>query len=147
MLGVAVVKIVLVTGSRSWPDVASVAEVLRGADVLLIGDCPTGADAIALEHGHAAGCMVLVFSASSKTAARVSGIYPGVAVVEVSEWERDRKLAGPLRNKAMAKRASQYAQDGIVPECHAFPTDDSVGTWDCVRALKELGLEATVHEP
>lgn len=42
-------KVAVVTGSRTWQNRAAIAYCLEGAELLIVGDCPTGADAIALE--------------------------------------------------------------------------------------------------
>lgn len=119
---------VLVTGSRDWSDHNAIHEALLDhltlQDTLVVGDCPTGADAIAL-------------SEAKRTAANFE--------VHEAKWDehtdacpdwckvRSRcRIAGPRRNQEMV--------DSGVDICLAFPLGESRGTKDCMRRAKKAGV-------
>jgi len=52
-----------------------------------------------------------------------------------ADWGRYRKLAGPIRNEAMAMVGEQLI---------AIPDEESHGTWDMVRKAKKRGLPVFV---
>ncbi|MET0410393.1 MAG: SLOG family protein [Polyangiaceae bacterium] len=119
-------RIVVVTGSRNWADRAAIERVLAGADALIVGDCPTGADAIALE------------------VARAWDIIPHV---HRADWERFPKAAGPMRNENIARDAASERAHHMFVECHAFPLGESRGTRNCIDELRRQGFEVVIHEP
>ena len=116
----------LVTGSRTWADVEllcaalrqhlieQVHEVLDRRIVLVVGDCPTGADAIATDWAHQLGIPVEMHGAF---------------------WRDYGRGAGPRRNQAMV--------DSGVDWCIAFVAGDSRGTRDCIRRAKAAGVTVT----
>ena len=116
---------VLITGSRNWTDKHAILEVISEsasfafaikATLLVIhGDCPTGADAIA-----EAICVE-----SGAYSARIA-----------ARWSAG-KVAGPLRNRIMVALKPDSA--------HAFMMPESRGTVDCVEALRLAGIEPTIH--
>jgi len=138
-------KVVCVTGSRSWAAVEYIHEVLRGADVLLVGDCPTGADAIALEYALANDVMAVVFAASKDRAAQIAREHPSVVVHLAADWKAQGKRAGPMRNQALADRAALERDAGMPIAVHAFPLPSSVGTLDAIKRFEAHGMFVSVH--
>jgi hypothetical protein len=117
--------LIVITGSRVWDDRAAIEAVMRGADGLLVGDCPTGADAIALQ------------------IAREWDIIPFVVR---ANWDKLGRSAGPVRNRELARAAlNGRDRDEMDVSCHAFPLGESKGTRDCIRALREVGLTVFVY--
>lgn len=115
---------VLVTGSRTWDDVTTIAQVLDGlhaqhGDRLIIvhGACPDGADDLA----------DLWCTASNVPAER----HP-------ADWARHGKSAGHRRNHAMV--------DTRPDEVVAFMRDASPGTSGCVASARLAGLAVRIHE-
>lgn len=117
-------KTVVVTGSRSWPNRTAIASALEGAELLIVGDCPTGADAIALE---------------------IAKEWDVITVVLVADWKQYGKRAGMIRNGAIVARAVLERASGMDVHCHAFPLPGSRGTPDCIRQLEAQGFVVTVH--
>lgn len=115
-------KVALVTGSRDWTDGKAIRSVLNafGPDLLIHGDCPTGADQIADEWGRATGTFTMRFPAER------SG----------SQWP----AAGPVRNGDMVKVAATLAKYGNEVGVFAFPLPGSKGTPDCVGKAKRATL-------
>lgn len=122
---------VIVTGSRNHPDRAFVWAALdaklagAGSLFLLIGDCPTGADAHALawakqRHGEGKRVGWKEFPA---------------------DWTRFGRAAGPIRNQAMIDAGADL--------CLAFPWPGArnAGTWDCARRAKAAGIRVEVCRP
>lgn len=56
------------------------------------------------------------------------------------------KLAGPVRNAAIAGAVRAMLQAGLEGRGVAFPGAESKGTWDCVKRLREAGLEVEIRE-
>jgi SLOG family YspA-like protein len=114
---------ILVTGSRDWTDVKTIAAVLffeveaHPDSQLVVGDA-TGADALARDWW-----------------VRVRGAEPEV---HYADWKRLGKAAGPARNQVMV--------DSSVDVCHAFPLPNSRGTFDCMRRAAYAGAPVYVHE-
>lgn len=118
-------KRILVTGSRDWDDVQTIKEVLAWTiagqwddTVIVHGDCPTGADAIAE-------------SLALKWAIPVER-HP-------ADWHRYGKSAGPRRNQQMADIGADL--------CLAFPMKGSKGTFDMIRKAKAAGIETRIYLP
>ena len=81
--------IVLITGSRSWADEATIRAVLRGLPAnttILHGGCHCGSDAIADRLARQLGFAVEVMPA---------------------DWQKHGRAAGPIRNAAMAERCTR----------------------------------------
>jgi hypothetical protein len=141
-------RTVVITGSRHWSDPEPIKVALQGADRLIVGDCPpdrgtqASADAIALSVALRWDIIPVVLAASPDRAAFLRK--RGVHVELVSDWTRDGRRAGPLRNSAIATAAREALAMGEV-RCHAFPWSGSVGTVDCIRQLRAAGLAVEVH--
>lgn len=54
-----------------------------------------------------------------------------------ANWNKYGKKAGPIRNQQMLDEGKP---DLVV----AFPTEDSVGTWDMVKRATEAGIEVQI---
>jgi hypothetical protein len=112
------VKVVLVTGSRDWPDSDKVWSALQehlGGEFIAIlrhGACPTGADAMADAWGDT---------------------QPGIAIDRMpANWGLLGKKAGPDRNSRMVRLGADV--------CLAFPLLGSRGTIDTMRKAAEAGI-------
>lgn len=117
-------KVVVLTGSRDWSDRAAIEHVLLGAELLIVGDCPTGADAIALE---------------------LATAWDIIPVVLRADWDtHGRPKAAYLRNQAIADRAALERASGMDVCCYAFPLAGSRGTYDCKRRLEAHGFVVTM---
>jgi hypothetical protein len=141
---------VLVTGSRSWTDDQAVADALldawhditqtigTGARMIVVhGDCPTGADAIAKQW--------------ARSNDRIQEPHP-------ADWAApcpDNCLPKPHR-KTSAKhgeycplaghRRNQFMVDLGADLVLAFHRDNSRGTDDCIRRAKKAGIPVRILE-
>jgi hypothetical protein len=113
-------KIAVVTGTRRDTMAGAITRALDAwePDVVLVGDA-TGVDAEAREWTRVCGAQLVVFSAN---------------------WRVHGKAAGPKRNAALADAAEAYARGPYVVQAFAVPDGSSIGTHDCVRALKARGV-------
>ena len=117
----------LFTGSREWDDVIAIHSALmqlaeRNVPVtIIVGDCPTGADAIAWQ-------LVTDGAVPRVTASR-----------HLASWDRRGKRAGPERNQRMVDTLSALR---ATHDCYvwAFLKGDSRGTRDCIRRAKAAGF-------
>lgn len=124
--------IVIVTGSRDWTDSITVhVEILRkNPFCLVLGDCETGADAMA------------------RTWAMLHDI---PADINIADWDNQGDAAGPIRNTAMIRSALQIAEaldmsiEDIV--CLGFPLPQSKGTHDCMRKARRAGIHVDEFRP
>lgn len=109
----------MVTGSRMWPERDAILQALfsvmesDGDNVLVVGDCPSGADAMAKEIAE--------------------GELPFRVEVYRADWKRHGKAAGPIRNQAMV--------DSKPDVCFAFPFGESRGTRDAMSRAHAAGIE------
>jgi hypothetical protein len=91
--------------------------------LFVLGDCPTGLDA------HA------------RHIAKKNGYDYHV---EYADWDRIGRGAGNVRNQQMVDYAIEVAD--LRPESPllllSFPTETSVGTWDCVRRGRRAGIRS-----
>lgn len=114
--------IVAVTGGRGYADKAAVWRELDALapHLLLVGDCPTGADRYALEWAECLnpdhGCLPQIFCA---------------------DWAKHGKAAGPIRNREMLAAKPDMLL--------AFP--GGRGTADCVRQARQLGVAVVSVAP
>lgn len=110
-------RVVLVTGSRDWADEAAVRGALNELepDVVIVGDCPSGADLHARNWCMESGSRLRVFAA---------------------HWTRLGRYAGPERNGRMVRALANCRNDG--DECHAvaFPLPGGKGTQGCMLELR-----------
>ncbi len=113
----------VITGSRKWADVDAIEKALEGADFAILGDCPTGADAIALDVCKRLGIERKVFRA---------------------DWDLPGDKGGPLRNVAMAAAARRGVTAGWVVVAFAFPIGEKwSGTRHCMGQLAQRGIPVT----
>jgi hypothetical protein len=114
----------LVTGSRTWHDIATIGRALAvildrhpGGVLLVHGACPRGADAIAAAY-----------------AART----PGYRIeAHPADWHRYGRAAGYRRNADMIALGA----DG----CAAFIRDGSPGSTSAVRLARAAGIPVWLH--
>ncbi len=123
-------KIGVITGGRDWP-FSHTKAIQRwmdsqSLDALIVGDCPSGVDAIARRR------------ADDVKLPLISDV-PGDTAF-VAEWSRYGKKAGPRRNTRMARAAEVRRGLGDTIVCAAFPMPGSIGTWDCVAKLEARGF-------
>lgn len=112
---------ILITGGRSWADEETIANAILDLknwypfdweDVVIVhGDCPTGADAMAQK-----------FAEESDL---ITERYP-------AEWSKYGRAAGPQRNQKMVDLGADVVLAFIMP--------GSRGTADCVKRAKKAGL-------
>lgn len=115
---------ILVTGSRAFtqPQIvwSALDDVLskHGTFTLVVGDCPTGADAFARTWG---------------------GRHWVITEVHKADWRTHGRAAGPLRNKAMVDAGADLVL--------AFPLGRSAGTRGCMRLAAAAGIPVKEHTP
>jgi molybdopterin biosynthesis enzyme len=114
----AIHKRILITGSRDWDDIDTIADALveqkrkLGADAILVsGGCPSGADMHAEKLWESIG---------------------GVVEVHPADWARHGKAAGPIRNQLMVDLGADV--------CLAFRKNGSRGTTHCANAATLAGI-------
>ena len=118
---------ILVTGSRDWKDAACIrfalAELLdplpdEEGFIVVHGDCPTGADAIA----------------SRWTTSMISPGDDNTVFEEKypADWKTHGRAAGPIRNKQMV--------DSKPDICLAFIGPGSKGAVGCAKMAEEAGI-------
>lgn len=116
------------TGSRAAsPSIAELDAALDGADMVIVGCCPSGTDAAVLRRALQRQIDVRIFAAKWNTT-------------------RPREKAGPLRNQRMARYAAMLAKDDADVRCFAYPKGASPGTRGCIRLLKKRGLRVRTRE-
>ena len=111
---------VLFTGSRRWEDRAKVMAIMATLPidaVVIVGEC-RGLDEMVIEEAEKRGLQIQLY---------------------VADWTAHGRAAGPKRNQRMI-------DEGKPTEAHAFPLDDSRGTWDCVRRCQKAGVPIRFHE-
>jgi hypothetical protein len=104
---------VIITGARNWTNYAAIVTALGGYDddTVIVAGGAHGADTLAHRVAVRMGFAVEIFKA---------------------DWDKYGKRAGPDRNQRMVNAGADV--------CLAFPLEDSVGTWDCVRRATEAGI-------
>ena len=113
---------VLITGSRAyrdWPKVKHELNRLHASTPITL-----------LVHGGALGADFM--------GARWAEAYEVNCLRVPAKWSTHGKAAGPLRNTEML----QWKPDRYV----AFPTSDSIGTYDMIHQLNEAGIPGEVFE-
>jgi hypothetical protein len=128
---------ILLTGSRDWSDEGTIRRALLWAIgkygahnklILVHGDCPDGADAIA-----------------QREWVRLSWdndlhlLAPERHTVTKEDWARIGKRAGPERNQRMVNEGADI--------CLAFPLPSSKGTFDCMYKAHKAGIPVKTWEP
>jgi hypothetical protein len=107
---------VLVTGSRDWENRAVINQALFCFDhrdpTLVVGDCPTGGDAIALNFAEDHQWPIERFEAN---------------------WDTYHKAAGPRRNKEMVNSGADV--------CLAFIKKGSKGAANCAMLAEKAGIQ------
>lgn len=104
----------MVTGSRNWHDkdrLWAVFDSFKANDYsLVVGDCPTGADSLALRYAkeHNWSCRVFV-----------------------ADWTRYGRTAGPIRNQEMVSQHAPAVDVFVI--CNK---GNSRGTADCTRRIE-----------
>lgn len=144
-------RVVVITGSRKWTDRAAIERAMAGAELLIVGDCPTGADALALAIAFEWDIFPIVFAASKKRAAELATLWKrtnqrAAIRTPAADWEVHGKHAGPMRNREIAATAHLERASGMDVVCYAFPLPDSVGTVDCMSQLRAAGFTVTLPE-
>lgn len=115
---------ILITGSRHYSDRDKIGLVFRNLmkrfkndEYILISGNARGADKLGEEAAEELGWTVERYPA---------------------DWNRYGKRAGGIRNQAMVDSGADL--------CLAFPTEGSIGTWDCVRRAKKADILTKVFE-
>lgn len=118
---------VLVTGSRVYSNYLRVKQALMdcGATIIIHGNA-NGADKLA------------------KTAGKELGLLPDKIRAYPADWKRFGKRAGPLRNQEMIDR--EHLPEQPIDLVLAFPTADSIGTWDMVGKARLAGIPIIIHD-
>lgn len=110
---------ILICGGREFTDFytldLTLRNVIKAGDVIIHGGA-RGADTLAGRWAEQNGYEVVVFKA---------------------DWLKNGRSAGPIRNQ-------QMLDEGKPDVVIAFPTKDSIGTWDMVRRAKKAGRPTTV---
>lgn len=137
----------VITGSRVWSDVNVIASDLAGCELLIVGDCPTGADAIALTTALGMDAIVEVYTADDGNVRRLEKrIGQRGKAMRCSDWEKHGFGAGPSRNLWMSLAAAACRDEGFEVRCFGYPIGESPGTRGCVRLLRKAGFEVTTRE-
>lgn len=112
----------LITGSRNYADRDTLLDAIEYylgetyiEDVIIIEGGARGADRIAREHALDMGYVVETYPAN---------------------WEKYGKKAGGIRNQEMVDNGADI--------CLAFPLEDSIGTYDCIRRAKNAGIKTII---
>jgi hypothetical protein len=121
---------VAVTGSRHWTDRAAIYDALTSLSLRL----------------------AVVIEGRQQGADRIAGTWAaahravGIAWVPFyADWKTHGKLAGPIRNAQMVEYLLLAQENcGWVPYFLAFPTADSVGTWDMIRKCQRNGIRGHI---
>lgn len=115
---------IIITGCRDWIDEEAVKNVILtmaakhvvdGGLRVLVGDCPTGVDKIAIEY-----CLVKRIGYTCF----------------IANWKSEGKRAGPLRNKEMVVAGADL--------CVAFWDGKSRGTLDCLTQATAAGIPVRI---
>lgn len=116
---------VLVSGSRRFCNPSDLFDLLDDLEptLIIVGDCPTGADAIARQWAECRGVRVDLHQA---------------------DWKFFGRKAGPFRNRIMARLASRLHRSGhwkaICVFCWPEQGEASAGTVSCFRLALDCDL-------
>lgn len=126
---------ILITGSREWTDEASIFKAIdehhpRGGAkfVVVHGDCPSGADALARKL-----CRYHYWQAEPHPAKWDESCGPDCHHMRFRNGRPNFSCAGPVRNQLMVDLGADI--------CLAFPLPGSRGTWDCMGRAEAAGIE------
>lgn len=113
-------KRILITGSRNFSHTDLMEEALerhidQPEDTVVIHGGARGADALAGALSENRGCTIEIFEA---------------------QWDKYGKGAGGIRNQLMVDSGADI--------CLAFPLENSVGTYDCIKRAKSAGIEVEI---
>lgn len=120
-------RAIIVSGTRRLRKVAPIADALGSIDVktLIIHGDAEGVDRLAADFFRDNGFSVVAMPAM---------------------WKRDGNTAGPIRNQAMLEVLLSLRDCGYDVAVHAFPCDESKGTWHMVNVAKKAGVPTFVHK-
>lgn len=127
----------LICGSRDWDDENLLEDVVRelghAGGTVRVGDCPTGADAMAyayFEH----------YIETYGDRYYVPYLYPKFE----ADWDTHGKAAGPIRNKEMLDNLlSQGGTDKLV--IGFYKGKSSRGTQNMIDQARAAGVDALVY--
>lgn len=118
---------ILITGSRDWDNPDAIEDAILDLNnwnpidwdevVIVHGDCPTGADAMAQKFAEETGI--------------ATERHP-------ADWNKHGRAAGPIRNKQMVDLGADIVL--------AFPKGKSAGTRGCTKLAQDAGLVVKVFE-
>jgi hypothetical protein len=120
-------KAAIFTGSRRFSSIKSIFKVLAKYskyDIIIQGDCPSGADLIVKTIGRWFGKTIIPMPA---------------------QWDIYGKSAGPKRNKEMLKVLLSLQNCGYSVRVEAFPTEESTGTYDMLRQARKEKVKTKVY--
>lgn len=121
---------IIIAGSRNFNDYELMCKTLDELGIHLINTI----DPIEIVSGHARG--------ADSLGERFAKAYGYPLKIFPADWERYGKIAGPMRNGAMARYAAEADRGMLV----AFPIGESRGTRNMIKLAKEYGLEVEVIE-
>ena len=110
----------LICGSRDWPDakmIHKIMSMLPKHTQIIVGGCPTGADAIAETYARQHNMSVLVYRA---------------------DWDKYGSAAGPIRNQ-------QMLDEGKPDNVLAFQLHNSRGTQSMITIARRANVPVTIY--
>lgn len=116
---------ILITGSRTYTD----KDNIRNAIISVLDQYDLLPKYCTLVHGGASGADTL--------AGNIWDSLAGVVEVHQADWNNYGKKAGTLRNKEMVDKGADI--------CLAFPDENSVGTWDCIKRASRAGIPVNIR--
>ena len=112
-------QVVMITGSRTWNDWCLLSNALDETwsfdPLIIVGDCPTGADALALKWVKQTSPSHRIYSA---------------------DWDKYGKAAGPIRNAQMAEACTRAI---------AFWDGKSRGTKSAINEVIKRGKPIDIY--
>lgn len=124
---------VMITGGRGYTNEARVYQILDAAIIrlemteLIVGDCPTGLDALGKKWARERGFAVREFKANWDDLTA-----PGARIKKRRDGSEYNANAGPDRNRAMVVQGKPH---------HGLAFKGNDGTRDAVRHLRAAGIE------
>lgn len=123
----------MITGGRGYTDEARVYQILDAAVVrlemteLIVGDCPTGLDALGRQWARDRAFPSREFKAKWNDLSA-----PGARIKRRPDGSQYNANAGPDRNKAMVEQGQPH---------HGLAFSGGDGTRDAIRHLRAAGIE------